>query len=31
MKIAAETGAMIIYGHDPEQWKTLRKAPQFYE
>ena len=30
MKIAAETGAFIIYGHDPEQWATLKKAPDFY-
>lgn len=29
--IAEKTGAMLIYGHDPEQWLTLRKAPAFYQ
>ena len=23
--------AMIIHDHDPEQWKTLKKAPEFYD
>jgi N-acyl homoserine lactone hydrolase len=23
-------GALMIYGHDPEQWGTLRKAPERY-
>lgn len=23
--------AFLIYGHDPEQWPTLRKAPEFYD
>ena len=23
-------GATLIFGHDPAQWPTLRKAPQFY-
>lgn len=22
--------AFLIYGHDPEQWRTLKKAPEFY-
>lgn len=22
---------LVIFGHDPEQWKTLKKAPEFYE
>ena len=30
MKIANEEDAFIIYGHDPEQWPTLKKAPDFY-
>lgn len=30
MEIATKTGAMVIYGHSPEQWRTLRKAPQAY-
>ena len=25
-----ETGALLIYGHDPAQWPTLRKAPDAY-
>lgn len=23
--------AMLVYGHDPDQWPTLRKAPEFYD
>jgi N-acyl homoserine lactone hydrolase len=23
--------ALLIHGHDPEQWKKIRKAPKFYE
>jgi N-acyl homoserine lactone hydrolase len=30
-RIAAETGALVIYGHDPAQWPGLRKAPEWYE
>ena len=30
MNLAAESKALIIYGHCPEQWKTLRKAPESY-
>ena len=30
LAIAHLTGAMIIYGHDPEQWSSLKKAPHFY-
>ena len=22
---------LVIFGHDQEQWKTLKKAPEFYE
>lgn len=29
-KLAAERNAFVIYGHDPQQWPTLRKAPDFY-
>ena len=29
--IARASGAWMIYGHDPLQWQTLRKAPQFYD
>ena len=30
-QMAQETGAQVIFGHDPEQWRTLRHAPAFYE
>lgn len=30
MALAEERGAFIIYGHWPEQWSTLRKAPEAY-
>ena len=30
MKIAEKEDAWVIYGHDPEQWKELKKAPGFY-
>lgn len=30
MAIAQRENAMVIYGHDPVQWETLRKAPAFY-
>lgn len=29
-KIAQEQHALMIYGHDPAQWKQLRHAPFFY-
>jgi N-acyl homoserine lactone hydrolase len=28
--LAETLGARVIYGHDPEQWLTLRKAPDGY-
>jgi N-acyl homoserine lactone hydrolase len=28
---AREKVALIVYGHDPDEWKKLKKAPQFYE
>ena len=31
LQLAAEHRAMVIYGHGPEQWPTLRKAPVCYE
>jgi N-acyl homoserine lactone hydrolase len=31
MQLAAAEHAMLIYGHDPAQWQTLRKAPEFYD
>jgi N-acyl homoserine lactone hydrolase len=30
-QIARETGARVIFGHDPKQWATLRHAPEYYE
>jgi N-acyl homoserine lactone hydrolase len=31
-KIAADTGAMVVTGHDPDTWKTFAKAPSdFYD
>lgn len=30
MELAVKTGAMIIFGHSPEQWPSLRKAPLAY-
>ena len=31
-KIAQDTGALVVTGHDPEHWKNFRKAPNaFYD
>lgn len=30
MALADEHNAMVIFGHCPEQWPTLRKAPDWY-
>lgn len=30
MTLAAQTGAMVIYGHCPDQWPGLKKAPERY-
>ena len=31
-KIAEDTGALVVTGHDPDHWKTFRKAPNsFYD
>lgn len=30
-ELAAEEDAVIIYGHDPEQWPKLPKAPAFFD
>ena len=29
--IARQRRAFVIFGHDPAQWPTLRKAPSFYD
>jgi N-acyl homoserine lactone hydrolase len=31
MALANERDAFVIYGHGPEQWPMLRKAPEWYE
>lgn len=31
-RVAQETGALLVFGHDPEQWHDLRRAPDaFYD
>ncbi len=30
-RLAQDLGAWLIYGHDPDQWAALRKAPAFYD
>ena len=29
-EMAEREGALLLYGHDPGQWQTLKKAPEFY-
>ena len=29
-EMAEREGAMLLYGHDPNQWATLKKAPAYY-
>jgi len=29
--LARQEGALLVYGHDPAQWETLRKSPDYYE
>ena len=31
MAMSKERGALVIFGHSPEQWPTLRKAPDWFE
>ncbi|QUJ78205.1 MBL fold metallo-hydrolase [Sulfitobacter albidus] len=31
MTLAREQGARVIYGHSPEEWPTLRKAPRTFD
>ena len=31
LDLTRNEGAFLIYGHDPAQWPTLRKAPDFYD
>ena len=30
MRLARERGALVIYGHSPQQWPDLRKAPHWF-
>ncbi len=30
-RVEREHIGLVIFGHDQEQWKTLKKAPEFYE
>jgi N-acyl homoserine lactone hydrolase len=30
MELAASRDARVIFGHSPEQWPELRKAPNWY-
>ena len=30
MRLARERGALVIYGHSPQQWPGLRKAPEWF-
>jgi N-acyl homoserine lactone hydrolase len=29
--LAGRKSAMLVFGHDPDQWPALRKAPEFYD
>ncbi len=31
VELAERTGGLLLYGHDPAQWATLKKSPEFYE
>jgi N-acyl homoserine lactone hydrolase len=31
MRLADDNAALVIYGHDPEQWSLLPKAPEYLE
>ena len=31
VRIAREENAQLVYGHDPDQWQTLRRAPASYD
>src|SRR4051812_21440962 len=31
LDLAEREGAVVIFGHDGEQWKSLKKAPDFYD
>ena len=31
LDITASKNGWLVYGHDPAQWGTLRKAPEYYD
>ena len=31
LDIVAREDAFLVYGHDPKQWDTLRKTPEYYD
>jgi len=31
VEVVRSEDAFLVYGHDPEQWGSLRKAPEFYD
>jgi len=31
VEMARVEEGLLVYGHDPAQWNTLRKAPEFYD
>lgn len=31
LDVAKREGALVIFGHDGAQWKTLKKLPEYYE
>ena len=30
MQLARDRNAMVIFGHSPQQWPDLRKAPEWF-
>jgi hypothetical protein len=30
-RLAWRADAMVIAGHDPDQWPTIKRAPEFYD
>ena len=29
--VASEHVALVVFGHDGRQWRTLKKAPEYYD
>jgi len=30
-RLAERESAMIVFGHDPAQWRSLRHTPEYYD